>query len=75
MSTSIKDLSTSFELEVTKSRLKIVVVADTLPLTVEQFFGLFVHQDAPFSFKKYAHLWIYALLLFICNANAGTTRR
>ena len=46
------DLSAAFEQEVTKSRLKLPVVSDSLPISVNEFFSLYVSETAPFSFKK-----------------------
>lgn len=45
--------SAAYEAEVSKGRLKLTVIENqTLPITVNDFFNLYVAETCPFSFKK-----------------------
>eukprot|EP01034_Spumella_vulgaris_P021515 gene21515-27550_t len=47
------DQAALFEQEVAKSKLKISVITETLPVSLTEFYNLYIAENAPFSFKKY----------------------
>jgi hypothetical protein len=46
------DQEAMFEQEVTKSKLKISVINESLPVSLTEFYDLYIGETAPFSFKK-----------------------
>jgi hypothetical protein len=72
-STSVSggDLLAAYEADVARSRLRNVVVTDTLPLNVSQFAALFVEDNAPYGWKRYgwqpvsASLYYYSQIILL----------
>lgn len=52
-SNAVIDQASAFREEVSKTRLKITVVNDTLDASIAEFAKLFVEDGAPYSWKKY----------------------